>query len=145
MSNIRYCVDIENAHLDDRIAKRTFLDRFTTAHARAMEWSKTYAGEWTTICFSDDHEDEDCHYYRMTFIINGREYGSGDEEFNMLLAKELTTSQARRLLMNQNGISMQRIADIENQSVTNEYDTNDISKATIQASIEQARKKLTSN
>lgn len=134
----KFTVVMERSHLEDKISCTTFFDRLETAKKRAVEWSKKY-NEWARIEVTEDYEFEDNTFRHLAVYINGTEYSTKNPRIADLIEKDLTYKQARRYLMSEEGISLQRIADIENRAFKDNGREKEIKKSAVQQSILQAR------
>jgi len=137
---MQYRVTMENHHLSDKVAKTNFFDRGDTARRHAEKWSKKYSGEYAHLEATEEWEFEDSLWTYMGVFVNGIEYNTSDKRIRDLIEKGLTYIQAKRYTMHQDGMSMQRIAKIEDSIMPIT-----ITKAAVQKSIEQARDKLSQN
>ena len=135
--DVQFRVDLERAHVEDAVPLSNFFDKGYAARTFAEKASKKYAGEYAHVEMTEEWEHEDSEWKYLGVYVNGVSYTTSDERICFNIERGMTYTQAKRYMMYIDGMSMQRIADIENSK-----NPHKVTKAAIQQSIEQARARL---
>lgn len=119
-------LELEKDHPEYQLPKTSFFSNLEDASHKADSYTRLLNKESAKIYEKDENE-----WLLFAVWVNGQEYSLQSERIRKLLSKNLTMIQARRYQMFITGVSMDRIAKIE-----------ETTKSAAQSSINQAREKL---